>query len=457
MAFLDSLTREELVVLAGTKPAVTADHQDRLVRLLEEGVVWRGVWFLVERNYAGPLLYRFVKNLPRELIPHEVREKLRQSYLRTYQRNLEFAEIIRRIQADLEAVGTEGVFLRGLVLAEGVYGNPALRWFSDIDLLVSRSQVLRTTQVLKNMGGVPREGDLFDAYHLKHHFHIQRLLDGGKGATVELHWNLDHHYTMFTIDIDGLIERSRTKQVGNAAIRILEPHDQLLGLCLHAVKHCPAVRHYPRSPLLARRVLLDGWLTQIVDLGMALARHEVFDWDELATRARSWGIEEVTYSALCAASTMLGARVPDDAFTHLRAPSRGNRVERVLTQAFLDPDRTLKPAGTMGRFTQWLLFKWRYQEDAVFHPLRLLDLANFFFPRKSDLSRWLGKRRLKPYSLWWLIHASKGAWRLLLGAFGLLGCRIARKAEQLFRPKAHIPTRRRSRQGTQGTASKNSG
>jgi hypothetical protein len=450
LAFLDSLTREELLVLVGTKPAVTAEDQDYFASLIEEGVVWRGVKFLVERNYAGPLLYRFVKNLPEELVPRDVTEMLRQSYLRTYQRNLEFANVIRRVQNGLVEASIEGVILRGLVLAERAYGNPALRWFSDIDLLVSRREVERAAQVLKSLGGVPRVGDLFDAYHLKHHFHIQRLLDGGDGATVELHWNLDHHYTMFTIDIEGMMERSRIEHVGSVAIRVLEPHDQLLGLCLHAVKHCPAVRHFPRSPLLARRVLLDGWLTQMVDLSMVLARRHDFDWHELATRARSWGVDPLTHSALTAASTMLGTRVPDEAFTHLCAPPRGTRFERVLTQAFLDPDRTLKPAGPVGRFSQWLLFRWRYQDDAVFHPLRLLDLANFFFPRRSDLSRWLGRRRLKPYSFWWLIHAACGTWRLFLGGVGLLGCRIVRKTQQLFRPKPPPAVRARRKQTKAG-------
>jgi hypothetical protein len=399
----------------------------------------------VERNYTGPLLYRFVKSLPPELIPGDIREKLRQSYFRTYQRNLEFAEVIGRIQSELARAGIKGVFLRGLGLAELEYGNPALRWFSDIDLLVSRQNVPPVVEILDSMGGAPREGSLFDAYHMKHHFHVERILDDGSGATIELHWNLDHHYTMFTIDVEGVIERAGMEQVGDVTIPILEPHDQLLGLCLHVVKHCPAVRHYARSPLLARRVLLDGWLTQMVDVSMALDRHRSLDWELFATAARSWGTEELVYSALSAASAMLGARVPDEAFTHLRSPLPGNRLERVLTQTFLDPDRTLNPTGRRGKIGQMMLSRWRFQEDAVFHPLRLLDLASFFFPRKRDLSRWRKRRHLRPYIFWWLLHVLTGSWRLFRAAVDLLVCRVTRKATQLFAPGAHAPHRFQTR------------
>jgi hypothetical protein len=244
------------------------------------------------------------------------------------------------------------------------------------------------------------------------------------------------------------------ERIGEVTIPILAPADQLLGLCLHVVKHCPAVRHYPRSPLLARRVLLDGWLTQMVDIGMALDRYQELDWETFADRARSWGTEELAYAALSAAASMLDAPVPDEALNHLRRPSPGNPLERVLTQTFLDPDRTLNASGRRGKMAQYMLSRWRFQEDAVFHPLRLLDLASFFFPRRRDLSRWLARRHLKPYAFWWMRHALAGWWRLCRATVDLVICRTLRKASGLFRRQGHAPYGGRKPRQIRGSVSK---
>ncbi len=432
-------------MLAGTRPVITQEHQEYVLKLLNEGVIWRGVRFLTKRNYAGPLLHRLLKDLPPDLIPAPAKEDLRQSYLRTYQRNMEFASVLETVQAKLEEARLKGVFLRGLGLAELEYGNPALRWFSDVDLLVAPSDVPKATEVLEALGGVSKEGSLADGYHLRNHFHIQRVMDGGNGATIELHWNLDHYYTMFTLDVEGMIERSQMERIGKATIPVLEPSDKLMGLCLHIVKHCPAARHYPRSPLLARRVLLDGWLTQMVDIAMALERHRQIDWEVFAANARAWGTEEVAYSALCAASLTVNARVPAEALSYLRVPTPGNRLERALTKMFLDPDQTLSPAGTKGKMAQWLLVKWKFQDDAVFHPLRLLDLANFFFPRPKDLSRWLRRPRLKPIWFWRIVHVVSGSWKLARGAADLIFFRLVLMILRLFgrRPPSQPPRYRR--------------
>ncbi len=430
LSTIEPLTREEQVILLGAQPRVLPEDQEALESLLRRGVVWRGVLSLAKRNRAGPLLHRYIKNMPAGIVPQQVQRQLHQSFLETYQRNLAFQELASRIQSRLDDAGMKGVFLRGLSLAEIEYGNPALRRFSDIDLLVPWDDVPRALEVLTHAGGTHRREALSDSYYFRHHFHVERIFGEGIGAMVELHWNLDHHYTMYTIDIDGLVHRARRVRVGSIELTIPDSVDRFIGLCLHASKHCPAIRYYPRAPLLPRRVLLDGWLIQVVDLAMSLHASPSIDWGLISAKAREWGAENTVFFSLVALRTILGVSAPQQALEHLSPRARHNKLETALTRRFLDPGHTLQLGRRMGKIEQWILKRWNMQEDAVFHPVRLLDLANYFFPEKRDLARWFARPNVRPYLFWWLRHALAGAWRLTTGAIALLSYRFKRKLQR---------------------------
>ncbi|MBN1424946.1 nucleotidyltransferase family protein [Candidatus Fermentibacteria bacterium] len=421
----NALTSEEQLVLAAVGAGISAEHQETVNHTLEQGVVWRGVQFLAERNNAGSFLHRALRNVPGELVPEQVQTKFRQIYLATFQRNQEFAHVISHLSETFGRADTRAVFLRGLVLAERVYGNPSLRRFADIDVLVQRDDVPRALLALEGAGGVPRRGTLSNGYYYRNHFHLERVMGNGQGSTVELHWNLDHRYTLFTIDVAGLIDRSLSAQVGSACVQVLSPVDDILGLCLHAVKHCPAIRHFPSSPLLPRRILLDGWLTQLVDVAMALRWYTTLDWDLVVASARSWGAEASASGAFTAVQSILGISPPEPVLQQLRMAAKPARFGRSLVRAFVDPATTLQPLDQRRPLTRLILTRWRFQEDAVFHPVRLLDLLNYFAPSRQDLARWFGKPRLRPFWWWWARHAAVSSLRLLAGLVDLVASRLA--------------------------------
>jgi len=431
MTKIEPLTREEQVILLGVQPEIRPEHIKTLESLLHEGVVWRGITFLAERNKSEALLYRLMKNARPDLVPDHILIRLRKAYLNTFERNEAFKEIVGHIHSNMEEQAVPHVFVRGLVLAELIYGNPALRRYSDLDLLVTRSDVSRALECLESIGALRRAGSLPDYYYMNYHFHVERQFTEGRCVTVELHWNLDHRYTMFTIDIPRVIHDCPRLSVGGVEMPVLHPVDQMLGLCLHAAKHCPAIRYFPDSPLLARRVLLDGWLTQVVDIAMYLNTYQSVDWNEIHHRSQSWGMETIVYAGLRSVINILGLSHCEDILRSFSPPVRRTRIERVLTKRFVDPGYTLQYDRRQGMVERWILNRWMLQEDAVFHPVRLIDLVNFFAPRKTDLARWYGKAALKPYVLWWLRHTITGAFEITSGALLLSVHRILRFIERI--------------------------
>jgi hypothetical protein len=75
----------------------------------------------------------------------------------------------------------------------------------------------------------------------------------------------------------------------------------------------------------------------------------------------------------------------------------------------------------------------------VFHPVRLLDLVNYFSPRRADLARWSRRAHLRPYWWWWMRHVTSSVGSLALGVCDLLGSRLTSCVRRT--PSATRPTR----------------
>ncbi len=83
------------------------------------------------------------------------------------------------------------VVLKGAALGPTVYGNPALRSLSDIDLLVPHAQLDVATALLSTLGyHVDKMSSM--APGAEHRITYHRQLRGGPGnhVVIELHWNL---------------------------------------------------------------------------------------------------------------------------------------------------------------------------------------------------------------------------------------------------------------------------
>ncbi len=123
-------------------------------------------------------------------------------------------------QADLPAIS-----LKGPCLAERLYGHSALRPCFDLDLLVRPSDLARARGVLSDIG--------FEPYGSADDYHSRWL----RHATIlELHQDLENPHA-FLIDMDALWERSHMSLFQGEPIQLLGPSDELLYLCLHAVRH----------------------------------------------------------------------------------------------------------------------------------------------------------------------------------------------------------------------------
>jgi putative nucleotidyltransferase-like protein len=145
--------------------------------------------------------------------------------------NLRRDEELREGLARLSAGGVPFILLKGSGLRAERPGL-AGRFQCDVDVLLRREDLGRAEEILAGLGFALDESYLDRDGMLREHFHLgyQR-----RGATVELHWDVDVASPAgFT---ERLWERSRRLELDGGSCRVLAPEHQLLVACLHLSRH----------------------------------------------------------------------------------------------------------------------------------------------------------------------------------------------------------------------------
>ena len=283
--------------------------------------------------------------------------------------------------------GVEAVVLKGLSISVNVYGQPAMRPGGDIDLLVLRSQVRRCIQVLERMGiGAFWPNLMDDRYYERHHLHQQR---SSKDLQIwyEIHWAFDHPYTLFTIDYEGMLDRTGPGTLLGQPVRELTPPDLLLSLAVHLVKHAIYLPHTTGRPDLGRAVLADGMLMYFLDVAEVIRGADAgSNWDALVELARETGTREVIGSVLSACRSLLGTPVSERTLASL-AVKGGGAVTRRAMNAVVDREIAQYLGEPPSRIWDALLIT---NGAFILRPIRLLETAGYFFPPGEYLRRRYG-------------------------------------------------------------------
>lgn len=130
---------------------------------------------------------------------------------------------LKQIATRLEAAGIPALPLKGAVLAEQLYGDPALRCYGDVDVLVARQQLAESRRILQTLGYVERT-DVEPSS-----LHVALEQSSGVLPPIDLHWRVHWLEDAFSSD---LLERSSIRD----GVRVAEPHDQLVSLLLFYVR-----------------------------------------------------------------------------------------------------------------------------------------------------------------------------------------------------------------------------
>ena len=200
----------------------------------------------------------------------------------------------QRVLKVLSAAGISAISIKGPALALLAYRSFALREFTDLDLLVRPTEVVKARDVLVNEGyrlSSPVVSDSDSALLRSPNRELGFVGEVGF-KPIELHWDVLHQMFSFQLPIDHLFESACSQRNDGMSFLSLSPEYLLLYLCAHGTKHCWAsVR----------------WLC---DIACYVQTAQELDWEICIRRAEAANCDLVLKHSLLMAHQVLGLELP---------------------------------------------------------------------------------------------------------------------------------------------------
>jgi len=255
------------------------------------GLDWERLLHLAQQHGVLPLVYRRLSTAmsASHFAPLNA---LRQEDSLNAHRALWLAVELLNIHRHLATRGLEVLPYKGPVLAETLYGNVALRQYSDLDFLVRSHDVLAVRSALGELGYTSRLrlAPAAERAYLKSGY--EYTFDSPQGQNlVETKWQILPRFYSIDFEIEDLFNAAVEVDLSGHKLRTLNDQDLMLVLCVHAAKHG------------WRQI---SWLCDITQL----AQSRALDWEALGIQAEKLGIVRIVAVSFLLAKKLLGTSLP---------------------------------------------------------------------------------------------------------------------------------------------------
>src|SRR5882762_4570247 len=294
-----SLKNEWSALLECASPSCDRQRLRGLLRSVD----WARLLILAEEHGVAGHLAASLRGLKEDLIPPETRQALvdrqRAQVVFTLRLTAELFRILDRFTSE----GIGALVVKGPVLAVQAYGDPAMRAYGDLDLLVRQRDIRRATELLSAAGFSPAVPlSAIDAGRIP-----------GQNLIVELHNDLTLRYFPRRLPIEECFARQIRVRLDAREAPALSVEDELVLICIHGAKH-----FWER-------------LMWIADVAALVSRQTGIDWQRVADSAQAVEAERMLHTGLCLASDLLKARLPYKVLEMVQADAVSARlVERTL-------------------------------------------------------------------------------------------------------------------------------
>ncbi|MDR2840175.1 MAG: nucleotidyltransferase family protein [Paludibacter sp.] len=291
------ITPEQQILFLAAKINLSADELAQLDKLLQTVKNWDKLLELLTTHAAAPLFYSKLKNLKNAaLIPQNIQSLLMQTYYKVMKNNILLYDAFSQLLAQCAEQKIKIIALKGIYLAQTLYGDIALRQMSDIDILVNQSDGQKVLEILNSLGYKSAAGHLSDFIDdtsgLVHYDPMVR-----DNIIVELHINLHYKNRNYSMDTKQVIENSEEVNINNCKVFSLDIYDLIIYLCIHTDKH------FGEAGQTQFTVFYD--LLNILEI-----RGNEINWNKLEQRASVYNANEVVFKYLLLTAFYFNAHLP---------------------------------------------------------------------------------------------------------------------------------------------------
>jgi hypothetical protein len=302
------LEAEWALLLECAKPQT--DRQ-RLAERLRAPLKWASLIAFAEDHSILGLTAARLGNYDENAVSLENRESLR-AWRRAYTlftMNLT-AEMFRLFDG-FAASGVEALVIKGPILSARCYGDPGLRQYGDLDLIVRNKDIQRSTELMISLGYEPSVP--LTAIRAKKIPGEYVFRQSSTKLLVEFHTELTFRYHPRTLPLENLFQRQTRVNIDSHKVPALSPEDELMLICIHGAKHF--------------------WeqLSYIADVAAFVSRQEL-EWGRVMAAAAEVGGERMLYVGLRLAADLLGAPLPESVGTAVRSDRAVGRLAKRITR-----------------------------------------------------------------------------------------------------------------------------
>jgi len=261
--------------------------------LFEKKLDWHLLMEEAEDKAIFPQVYWTLMNLETEDLPKEIRRALKHKYHQNLARNMFLSDELLKIAGILLEQAISFLPMKGVILAETVFGNLGMRHISDLDILVEPRSLSRVISLLLEIGYMPADLSWAVDRDLRNAWDCPFKRDSSRiPYFLDLHWKLRDDFLRLPEKI--LWENLIDFELQGIKLSIFSREITLLHLIHHLHHH-----GYP--------------LKILVDVAEALrTNRDDLDWDKMMRYASFCRMTRNVVTALECVSRILEVSVPPE-------------------------------------------------------------------------------------------------------------------------------------------------
>ena len=340
-----SFKNEWAVLLECVSPAC---DPRRLAALLPS-VDWTRLLLLAEEHSVTGHLAARLSDSNAAAVPQKIKQELHERQRAQNFLTLRLTAELFRVLERFAVEKIPALVIKGPVLAMQAYGDPAMRRYGDLDLLVRQPDIRRATEAMLASGyeaAVPLSA--IDAGKIPGQYVFSKR---ESKLLVELHNDLTLRYFPRSLPIEDFFARQIRVRLDAQEAPALAVEDELTLICIHGAKH-----FWER-------------LIWIADVAALVTRQRGIDWELAAKSAKAVRAEHLLHAGLRLASDLLRARLPEEVYARVRSDDSATQLVKAILRWL--PAAGNAPPGLFER----AVFRLRMRGGALAAPAYLLRLS----------------------------------------------------------------------------------
>lgn len=297
------------LILACINQESANKKKEEIETILKDLIDWELFVDLAVHHRVSPMVFSVLNDCTHSAIPDAVLNYLRKQKCNIAMANLQMTGELVRILRAMDAQDVKTVVLKGLPLANQLYGDITMRPLRDLDILVFPRDVEKAKEIVQEFhyrlyypSFEPTPRRMKNWVKTNHHFSYQHE---EKGVCLELHWRLG--VVGNEIPLSLLPHGMHKVTLAGQPITVLANETLLIYLILHGALH--------------------AWfrLRWLCDVGLMLTNKEN-SWDKLYRLAEKLGLTAAVNQAVILAHELLGAPIPDRITAKIEKDKKAQRL-----------------------------------------------------------------------------------------------------------------------------------